>query len=138
PDRILRADYDRGFFAAVSALSSLWRERALFWTERALGRRRDCPGCSVSRSLLGRAAADVHLCASQPSSMAARSRRASPAAALLDTAAVPPLAEPARRIRPRPRAAAGLRGRPAHGDGPRQHTLAPDASHPPASPEIGR
>src|SRR5580658_3144612 len=134
PDRILRADYNRWFFAALSALSSLGRERAPPWSEAALGRRRDCPWCSGRRPLMGRAAADVHFYLGQPSSMAARTWRASPPPSAVDTPAISPLAEPARRIRPRPHAAAGLRRGPAHGERPRQHTLAPDAANCPASP----
>src|SRR5271169_547027 len=123
PDRILRDDYDSRFFAALSALSG----------KAALGSRRHCPWCSGFGSLMGRAAADVHLYFGQPSSMAARSWRASPPAALLDTTAVSPLAKPARRICARPRAVGGLRRRPDDRDCPRRHTLAAGAAYAPES-----
>ena len=65
------------------------------------------------------------------SKLVQKRKRSAPAAAL-DTAAVSPMAESARRIRARPRVVVGLWCRPDLGDCRRQHALAGCTPHPPA------
>src|ERR1700678_3127749 len=108
-DRLLRDHDDRWLYVPLSALSSLWTERALGDDRGRLWR------ISVG-PLLGRAPADVYLCARQPAALADRSWRISAETSALDSSFVSSVAESARRIRPRPRIALGIRGRFDGGD----------------------
>ncbi len=99
----------------------------------ALGSRRDYSGRFGCRSLLGCAAADVHLYAGQPAAMDCRTWRASSQTPVLDTTSFSSMVEPARRVRTRPGAIVGLWCRPDDGNGRRQHDLARGASHPSTS-----
>src|SRR5271157_5586635 len=109
PDRILRDHYDRRFFSTLSALSFPRRKAAL-------GSRRNCSRCISGRSLVGRAAADVHLYSGQLAALAGRTRRRASLALVLDTTSFSPLAESARRVRAWSGAAAGICCRAANGN----------------------
>src|ERR1019366_1290585 len=124
PDRVLRDRYHGWLYAALSTLPR----------KETLGSRSDGLRRASVGSLLGRAAADVHLHAGQPASMAARRRhrKRSAQTAFLDTAAVSPMAESARRIRARPRTVVGVWCRPDCGGCRRQHALAAGTPPPPS------
>src|SRR5208282_444458 len=122
PDRILRRDNDSRFFAALSALSFPGRPAAL-------GSRRNCSRCIGRRSLLGRAAADVHFYSGQLAALAGRTRRRASLALVFHTTSFSPLAESARWFRAWTGAAAGIYCRAAYGNGHRQHTLARGAPY---------
>src|SRR5260370_12285564 len=121
-DRVLGDHPDRRLYAALSAMPGKEALGGSGYSVRGFGR----------SSFVGRAATDVHVYAGQPASMAPRRCPGSAQTPVLDTTAVPPMAESARRIRARPRPVVCLWGRPDHGDCSRQHTLAGSTPHPPA------
>src|SRR5580700_10033654 len=114
--RFLRDRHHRRFHVALSALPGLW-------SEELLGGRSDGPRCVSCGGIVGRASADVHLYDGQSASLVNRQWRASPKAIALDTASVPALDQPARRIRARPRAVVGVWRRPYGRGSGRRHSL---------------